>query len=498
MKNFIKRFLVFSLAFIFIFSSVACGEEKEAPDYSDSNLQFNFYAYHGPTDGKWVENGVELSAGQDFRTVERFREYKEAGFTMLFPAMNANYEGEGWETSWAKTYMDRAYEGGIDKIMLRDARIYNLSDIPGGIIGEGKRFASEAELDAAVTEYMKDYRNHEAFYGVVLKDEPAYSTLDSYGQIYRSVKRVCPEAFVQCNLWPMTTVLPESYFPVLTQQEQEGLTANEIIFKRYRIYLKAFLDNTGCDYIMYDQYPMSEETIYSMFIPCLQVVTDVAKEYGVDVYNITQTLSFYQPDNDNKLRYIKEEDAYWLNNILLGFGVKQIVYYTYFPYPVVSNGWEFYGDSTFITRQGEKTELYYFMQKIMQEDQKFAPTILNFDFVTSNIYRKAPCTYKTNHVDATIKGEAFKKLESVTINKELALVTELYDDVKGNYMYMFQNLTDSIIKGSGAFQTITAQFSEEYTHAVLFEKGERRIVELDDGKLELKHPAGQATYVIPY
>ena len=89
-------------------------------------------------------------------------------------------------------------------------------------------------------------------------------------------------------------------------------------------------------------------------------------------------------------------------------------------------------------------------------------------------------------------------MKNVNVNKEVALVTELYDEAKGNYMYMFQNIVDSTRKGSKAYQTITATFGEEYTHAVVFVKGERTLKKLDNGTLTMKHMPGQATYVIPF
>jgi hypothetical protein len=135
----------------------------------------------------------------------------------------------------------------------------------------------------------------------------------------------------------------------------------------------------------------------------------------------------------------------------------------------------------------------------MKEEQKLAPTILNFNYKTSQVYKKTPCIYNSGHVTLAHKGDGFEKLENVDINKECALVTELYDSTKGNYMYMFQNVVDPINKGSTVYQTLTADFDDDCKYAVVFEKGERSIVKLKKGgKLTLKHAPGHATYVIPY
>ena len=134
----------------------------------------------------------------------------------------------------------------------------------------------------------------------------------------------------------------------------------------------------------------------------------------------------------------------------------------------------------------------------MAEEQKFAPTILNFDYVTSQTYRSQNTVFPFGHVMYKIDTPAFTKVTNVDVNKEVALVTELYDDETGNYMYMFQNVVDPMKKGSKAFQTITATFAKEYKYAAVYVKGERTLVALDKGTLTMKHKPGEATYVIPY
>ena len=92
-----KRFLSIALAMVstlaLAFSGCALtngGDDldlngKVVPDYSDSTLQFDFYGYSAASNGEWTIDGVKYSAGQDFRTMERIKEYKDAGMTIYFP-----------------------------------------------------------------------------------------------------------------------------------------------------------------------------------------------------------------------------------------------------------------------------------------------------------------------------------------------------------------------------------------------------------------------------
>lgn len=153
-----------------------------------------------------------------------------------------------------------------------------------------------------------------------------------YGQMYKSIKRVCPECFIQYNLNPITAgQAPEKIderFPALGEGEGEGLDWKETVALRYDKYLRLFLDATDADYIQYDQYPMkSEDRIDEYYIYGLQMVAEIAKEYGIDFYFVSQT--YGQTDGISNPRMLSEADLYWLNNMLVGFGVKTISYFTY-------------------------------------------------------------------------------------------------------------------------------------------------------------------------
>ena len=70
----------------------ACAEGEEtnkkpvnpnAPDYSDSTLQMDFYGYSPPTDGTYTLDGQTFTTGEDYRTPERYKEYMDCGMTIF-------------------------------------------------------------------------------------------------------------------------------------------------------------------------------------------------------------------------------------------------------------------------------------------------------------------------------------------------------------------------------------------------------------------------------
>ena len=472
------------------------------PDYSDSKLQYEFYGYSAASNGEWTIDGVKYSAGEDFRTLERMLEYKDAGMSIFFPQHQAGYSGQEWGTSQTKKTLDMCIEAGIEKCIINDLRIQPLSKRNTSLIGSGDdQFASEEELDATIAAYMEPYKDHPAFYGLMLGDEPFYQMAESYGQVYRSIKRVAPDCFIQYNLNPITAgkdpAVIDKRFPALTAEEAAGKDTVQKLQLRYEKYLRLFLDATGAPYVQYDQYPLKKSKgVDEYYILGLQVVARLAQEYGIDFYFVSQT--YGQTDSNTSPRMLKEADLYWLNNMLVGFGVKQISYFTYWT-KSDNNTEHFIDGNSFITWYGEKTNIYYWMQKIMAEEQQLAPTILNFDYVTSKVLVKAPTVFSTAHVTNKLETPDFTALKNAVINKEVALITELYDDEKQNYMYMVQNIIDPCNKGSKAFQTTELTFGDEYKYAVVWSKGVKELKVLGEGgTLIVKNKPGDAVYVIPY
>lgn len=526
-----KKFIAICLAVISAFGLAlgGCGQKEvkipDGPDYSDSTKQFDFYGYSALIDG-WNIDGVDYDVEEDYLSVERIKEYKDAGMTIYFPQSAAAVSeavAKDFANSAAKRALDYSLEAGIDKVILNDYRIQSLTKANFGtenqikamvkdgtiyehenygLIGEGKKFATEAELDAFVEECLSLYIDHPAFYGIMLGDEPFFYHAKSYGEMFRSIKRVSEklqkDVYIQYNLNPIGIANGEDTrswrCPPL--ENTDGMSETELMIAAYDAYLRLFMDETGADYLQFDHYPLYDaEKVMEIYFVGLQIAAEVVKDYDVEFYFVTQT--FNMTDGSTVRRTLSEADMYWLNNMLLGFGVKQVSYFTYFT-KADNNAEHFKDGQSFLTWEGEKTDIYYWMQKIMAEEQKFAPTILNFDYKTSQVFKGSSLVFGLSHVMYKIDTPALTKVTNVEVNKEVALVTELYDEAKGNYMYMFQNVVDPMKKGSKAFQTITATFAEEYKYAAVYVKGERTLVALDDGKLTMKHKPGEATYVIPY
>ena len=565
-----KKLLAISLAAFISVGVTACGEGEApaAPDYSGAeyqSLHYDFYAYSGPNDGTYKIDGTGYTTGQDFRTVERFKEYKAAGMTIWLPQSSARmgvsinhgekpldeWEEETWtlrENEWANTkvFWDRAYEAGLDKIIMTDVQIQQWSSVKyGKLIGEGEEyiFASEAELDEYVEKHIALYADHPGFYGVMLADEPSYASVVSYGQVYKSVKRVGEkllnrDIFVQTNLLPMREYGAGAYnlMPLLEWGDDEAdavtqevyydlvggvhaddtVAANEELEKiqlaeieanggkekttlaKYRMYLSDFADSMESDYLQFDDYPLRDGSVLRVYFPEMQIAAEVAKERDIEYYMVTQ--SFATTNNGSVLhRQVSEKGAEWLNNTLLAFGVSQISYYTYWAKQDNATSHFNEANGAFISRTGEKTDLYYTYQKLMGQNQSFAPIKLNFRYQGSKVFTQKPTNFRTDGYTAWMsETDTFACVESVAVNKECVLVTESYDKANARYMYCVMNVVDTINKGSKAYQTAVVTFTGGYTHAAVYRNGALVGVEkLSGGALTVKNAPGEAAYIIP-
>lgn len=452
--------------------------------YSKHPTTFNLYAY-APPGCELGDYTLDKSHLMGFKTVEGFTDYKNVGFNMVMSGCIATYYGEDWQTSMCKRVMDVVYEAGISKYIVGDQAFYELSCKKGGIIGEGKAFDSEESLDKFVADRIKDYSKHPAFYGIYLKDEPHYYLFKSFGEICRSIKRVCPTAFVYCNLLPLDTL----------RWMDERYPKGGDLFERRTKYLELFLNETGCDYIMYDDYPFcynKENKV--LYLRCLQNAAEICRDRNIKFSFVAQSFSM----KINKYDYYwvpSEREMRYQLNLLLGFGVRELGFFTYFPHGANSTE-DFPDDGAMMTSAGEKMQLYYDTQKVIKELWDIIPLVTQFTYNRS-AYEVATFDSFLKQLDYA-KNEKLDGVESFTTDTEGVLINELFDGKNGQYLYRIINVAEiSCDATKDRVQTTTIKFDGKYKKADVFKDGKWQTVDLNCD-LCLKLVSGESAYVLPY
>ena len=524
-------------------------------DYSDeADVVLDRYAYSGPSNGKWTIDGTQQTPYEDARTVEQYTVYKEAGFNIVLAQDTIVTSPSTWNDAMGgKEVLDRAYAAGL-KVILTDYRIQNLSEpitvSTGASSASGTawaikthyktaeqqsafqskyglsssninaKYGTTADLDAEIASYIALYKDHPAFYGVMLGDEPSYHNAYCYGEVYKSLKRLMPDKYVQYNLLPMEHNFDtiELRYPGIKGVYSESKITNANIEDAYKQYVEMYLDSMQTDYIQYDDYPFKGKQTgnwlmgykYTTYIDptalrCLQIMATIAKERNLSVKVVTQSCVMKSGGEDGyvSIRQLTEDDARWLNNYLVGFGVKQINYFTYWTKSANSTSGEWFVDGgSFVNRDGTKTALYDIMQEIMAENTEFARTISHFNYTGSKIVTGSSYKYSKDHINwgtLTSNSSTFKWLSGVTTSTDATLVTELYDASRYNYMYMFMNTIDPYEKnnnGNDTKQTITITLNAAVTGFYLYDQtGARSYVSGNSTTVNLE--AGQAVYVLP-
>ncbi len=405
--------------------------------------EYLFYCYNCPTSGYFTVNGYKYFYGEDFRRAKRYKEYVDCGFNMVQARGENSYNGEDWETSNCKLVFTEALKGGCDKILVTDGRFDHWIRDERNLVGEGRLFATEEELDKAVAECVAPYSQEKGFYGIQLFDEPLYDQFPAYGQLMRSIKRVLPGVYVQSNLLPMTA--PVKLLVPQEKYEQDVATdkiatEQSVQWDIYKKYIGDFQEITQADNIHFDEYPFRREYIISgNTLPNYQIAARMCKERNIDFRVVLQSFAHIWNGSYHNRR-MTESDMYWQTNLAMGFGVREYSFYTYMAKPDFKYKDGAFGEmdgAAFINLDGSRTALYEYTKRILAEMKAFSSVAKNYEYCSSHVVTEAGKTCKDFDWTKFLYEDEPSPIP-VTIDKGVAFITKQTNG--GDELYMFENL----------------------------------------------------------
>ncbi len=490
------------LSVVTLMSLSSCGGvdlEKNAPDYSSSKGEFITYGYASPTNGNYSVDGVTINTGENYQTVERYKEYKEAGLNTMMLQWEDRFPLSGeteFATSHCKHLMDLTYEAGIERCIITDDRFRSLSGKETPIIGN--EFGSQAELNAYVAEAIKDYIDHPAFYGLLLIDEPRYYQLDSFGAVYKAIKAYDPNIYIESNLLPFTVgeTARERFSP-----DWQTMTDEEA----YVDYLERYMKVTGAEKILMDDYPFrvrgNSEIIKDAFFKGIQILANYCNEHNLRFETVSQSMG--GKNNGNRTWSMPTLPCLeWQLNNYMSMGSQVFAFFTYWRKVSNRTDGEWFNDGeSFVTSDGHLTSVYYNAQTVLREMQAFAPVILNFQYQASKSIAEEPVAFPIDYATMDDMDFALFTNDDITLQEgRMLTLYELKDETNDRYMYSVMNAMDPRLYS--VEKDLTAEFSinfgNKYNAVEVYYRGVKKLVALNNGVYSSKLDAGYAEYLIPY
>lgn len=481
--KFISQLLVASISLMLLAgcnTSETIKPAKNTPDYSASKTKMNMYAYIGPTNGSYrTSTGQQLYSGEH-RNLQTYQEYKDCGFDTLLLLGNDGYSGQAYDKSDLKMNLDLCEKVGL-KVIVFDTRIHDLSSSTESLIGEGAKFKTFEDLVKTVKDYMAPYMMHPSFLGVGIFDEPGYALFNAVGEVTKALKAAKSDIFVHCVMLPYIAGVPIARYT--------GSSLGTLSIGAYKTYIKSYLEKSGADYFGYDNYPIEGDGdktgVLTSYFRNLQVAVTTSQTFKAATYLTIQSSAML----NNDTRIPTETDIRFQANAALGFGVKNIIYYTYWMFP--NRATENYVFA--IMDDVGKKMLYNEVQRVNKDMQKLSKIILNFD------YQKAYFTYdsKTSISAPTyfsgINNSNLDGVSEITVTTP-TIITQLYDKQKKTTGYMVLNVNDPAVPS----EDIVKMKFDNFNYVTTYLNGEPKTIQLTKNMLELRVKSGDGVFVIPH
>ncbi|GEM_PF-6149895 len=392
------------------------------------------YAYGAPSLGFYRIEGKDHKLGKNLQTLAGYRQYRSIGFDTLSidDSPWEAYRGEPFATSHLKHEMDLAKAVGLSRVIVYDARIYELSFATTGLVGAGKKFSSEQALEDYLRDCIKDYSRHPLFAGVKVRDEPSEAYFLPISEIVKAFQRIDPHLYVHCNLLPLMGGLSSLY------DRRADSDSNEDLEIHYRHYLEMFCQMVPLMNLSVDDYPFRAtpeegKSILFRYFTCLEIFAEVAKKYGRETTFVIQTSSMFYHDF-LAITQVGEKEIRYQYNCCLAFGIHSIVAWTYSRYFFNSHEGEYYpDDSAMIFTDGEKTERYDALKRVIEENAPFESIYSPFQYDDSYILGER--TFLQN-----VKRTPFPEMK--VLSSTPLLVSRLLDSSNGRALYALVSLED--------------------------------------------------------
>lgn len=433
-------FIAAALAAVFAVGMAGCGKRDEGeyviPEYADDK-QLEIAVWEVPSRRKMTQEG--------------FDEVADAGYSLLMPL----HDQCDFDTNPQKAldYLDKTQKAGM-RALVHDSAIVDGNNLTAP--------ADPKNIDL--------YKDHPAFEGISIKDEPQSSMFGALKIKHAQVKELFPDKIGMINLNPMW--------------------ASDI---EYRQYVSSFLDTVEPDVLSYDEYCLFKDgSVRANHFANLEMVRWYAQEKGVTPSYIMLLSGHYT--NMWEYRTPTEEDLRWQMASAMAYGYPWITHYCYGPTATGPGGKEGNYDEL-INSQGETTALYDDVKRVNLEVRAWDHVYMSFDWlgtaaITGTVSNVSGMFSQIWHV---LEIEDMDGVQSVVSSRDLLMGA--FKDDQGRNGYMAVNATNP---DDGLDATVTVRFDPTYKGVQVYEKGVARIYDLDErNEATFRLESGEGKFLIP-
>lgn len=240
-----------------------------------------------------------------------------------------------------------------------------------------------------------------------------------------------------------------------------------------------------------DNYPLQssgkENFLRTTYLSDLFTISNIAKEYNSRKDKTSDiTVGFcIQSFIDPGIRDVEcKEDISFQTNTCLAMGAK---YFEYFLYNTTEN-------MIGILQNGEKRPLYDYVKETNEELQKWDHVIMAFDWLGAMTV-DGDDEHENETAFNYVQQQELTELRMVkSVKSRLDTLIGEFVDKDGNYGYMTVNYTEP---SNHKLDYVTYTFPEEVRAALVYQKGEAQVYQLEAGQLTLRIESGGAAFVIP-
>lgn len=408
--------------------------------------------YYGPMPSNYSVDGQSLP---DYISDEFMADIQAAGFNLL----NHQYTYYGSTPREVMELLDLAEKYGM-AVCVYDERII-------GFLGE--ETLSVEEIDTLVSEY----RDHPAFCGLYVVDEPGCDyyfadvnrPISNYGTLFSRLKEL--DIFSYSNI-----------FPMLSYSGKDN----------YEKYVKEFMDTCDVYYLAWDKYVWDKGNDLKDYFANMSICRKYAEEAKIPFWPFIQAGSQWNTSTttgiDTDGYYPSEGQLWWNVNTCLAYGAKGLQYFpliqpNYYSY-AISKPYDLERNGIF-GMMGNKNRWYYYAQNVNKQVAAVDEVLMNS--VNKGIIATGEQAIDDNtYSDYMIKGESWRELTGVK-----------GDTLIGCFNYQGKSAYYVVNYDTEYAQKIVLNFADNYDMSVT-QNAEKTYV--NTKTLELTMAAGEGVLVV--